>query len=171
MTPGFSLSGRLGIDFEASYTDGKFNHNLGDIQVDSNGTEFMFVRFTAAKTQGLAYIVGYDFTLGSGITTTLASAAPIALGVPQADLSAPDSGQTYSYGWVAVGGTGFEVRGVGSCSADVELFTTSVSGLLNSAISGAKRVEGAKFTTTCTADSALTAAFSLNQRLNIGTDA
>lgn len=155
---GYSKGQVLGVDFTKTYTDGNFDYTPGQTLEDSAGTTFMFVRHTAAKTAGYAGIIDQNFTFGSVVTTSLTSAAPLALGVPQVDIEAPDSGQTYSYSWVAVKGP-MNVIGVNGCSADVELYTTSVGGTLNSLVSGNKKVFGLKFTTAVTAASTATAAY------------
>ena len=157
----FGVGQTLGIDFTKTDTNVlTSSFSLGERQLGSDGITYLRVRATAAKTRGLVYIVGSDFTVGNGITTSGVSVAPVACGVPQTTSLAPDSGETYSYFWVAVKGP-MSIAGVGSCAADVEVYTTSVAGLLNSAISGAKRLEGVKFTTAVTADSAVTAAFAV----------
>ena len=159
---GYSKGQTLGIDFTQTYTNGQFDFTPGETREDSAGTTFMFVRHTAAKTAGYAAIIDETFTFGSLITTTLTSTAPIALGVPQVDLEAPNSDQTYSYSWVAIAGP-MNVVGVNGCSANVELYTTSVGGTLNSLVSGNKKVFGLKFTTAVTAASTPTAAYGTNK--------
>lgn len=159
---GYAKGQTLGIDFTKSYTDGNFDFTLGETREDSAGTVFMFVRATAAKTAGYVGIIDKDFNFGSLITTTLTSTAPLALGVPQTTSVAPDSGQTYSYFWVAIAGP-MNVIGVNGCSADVELYTSSVGGTVNSLVSGAKKVFGLKFTTAVTAASTATAAYATSK--------
>ena len=149
----------IGVDFEKTYTDGTKEFQLGDEILGSDGTTYKFVRFTAAKTKGKAYIIGSDFTLGNGLAIAEQTSAPLAVGVPQVDLTAPDSDQTYSYGWVAVKGP-MQVFAAGNTSANTELYTSSLVGVLHSNVSGAKLVQGAKLTAAArSTSSALAAAF------------
>lgn len=168
----FALSGKIGVDFTKSYTDGNFPFRLGDVERGSDGITYMFVRATAAKTAGLVYILDDNFTVADGITTSGVSASPVALCVPQTTSTAPDSGQTYSYFWVAVAGalSVFEGRG-GTVSADVELFTTATAGIVDSFVTGtsAKRIDDLKFTATVTS-SALSAAYA-SRPISVPTDA
>lgn len=135
----------IGVDFEKTYTDGTLEHRLGDEIIGSDGTTFKFVRFTGAKTKGKVYIIGSDFTLGNGLAIAEQTSAPLAVGVPQVDLSAPDSDQTYAYGWVATKGP-MQVFAAGNTAANTELYTSSLVGVLHSNVSGAKLVSGVKLT-------------------------
>lgn len=159
----------LGVNFDNTITDGNYPFPLGTELLGNDGITYKLVRFTAARTRGLVYIIGSDFTLGNAITTSNSSASPVLLGVPQVDLLAPDAGVTHAYGWVAIDGP-LSVAGVAGATADQEIFTTSVGGLVNSLVAGAKRIEGLKFTSTVPTNSAVTAAFAA-QKLMIGTDA
>lgn len=166
----FNTDQTLGIDFTKTDTAAlTSSFALGERRLGSDGITYMRVRATAAKSQGLVYIVDNTFTVGNGITTSGVSVAPVACVVPQTTSLAPDAGETYAYFWAGVKGP-LSIAGVGSCSANVELFTTSTAGLLNSSISGAKRLEGVKFTSAVTTDSAVTAAFSVND-IGCSTDA
>ena len=168
----YATSGRLGVDFTKTYTDGLFPFSLGAQEVDNNGVVYRFCRATAAKTAGIVYILDDSFTVGGGITSTLASAAPVALCVPQTTTVAPDSGQTYADAWYATHGplSVFDGRG-GTTSADVELYTTATAGIIDSYVTGVtamKRIDDLKWTATPTS-SALSAAFA-SRAISIPTD-
>lgn len=157
---GFATSvPKLGTDFTKTYVDGKFQHTLGDEIIDSAGTTYKFVRFTAAKTKGLIYMIDHNFTLGSASTTALTSTAPFGYGVPQTDLTAPNSDQTYSYGFVAIKGP-MVLLDVTLPSADIELYTSSITGITQSNVGGGKAIDGLKFTSAATTVSAIRNAFS-----------
>lgn len=166
----FAIGGKLGVDLAKTYTDGVAPFQLGDEVTDSAGTTFKFVRFSAAKTTAVPYLIGSDFTLGNEATTAGVSVAPVGLGVPQVDLTAPDSGVSYSYGWVAIKGP-MSVFVAGATSANVEILTTSVSGMLASAGTG-KRVDGLRVITApgSIAVSALASAYSADT-IQVPTDA
>ncbi len=135
----------IGVDFEKTYKDGKLEHTLGDEILGADGVTYKFVRFTAAKTKGLVYIIDESFTLGSGLAISGQTSAPLVLGVPQINLEAPNSDQTYAYGWVAIKGP-FQVFAAGNTAANTELYTSSLTGVLHSNVSGAKLVHGIKLT-------------------------
>lgn len=160
----------LGVDFEKTYTDGKQPFSAGQEVLGSDGTVYKFVKFTAAKTLGVPYLIGSDFVLGNEVTTAGVSVAPVGVGVPQVALTAPDAGISYAYGWVAIKGP-MSVFVAGACSANVEILTTSVSGMLASAGVG-KRIDGLKVTSApgSIAVSALATAFAATE-ITVPTDA
>ena len=145
----FAISPPLaGVDFTKSYRDGHPQFTLGTEILASDGVTYKFVRFTANKSAYSPYIIGYDFTLGSVVSTSSISVAPLAAGVPQTDLAGPDSGVTYSYGWVAVKGP-FQAwtanSTAGGIGVDTELYVSSfASGAFHSLVSGLKQFEAVK---------------------------
>lgn len=159
----FNTGLKLGVDFTKTYTDGLTPFQPGETQTRDDGVVFMHVKFTAAKTAGLCYIIDKDYIVQTGVVTSDATSAPLKLGTFQTSTTAPDSGVTYSWGWIAIEGP-FQMWGTQSgagAAANSELFTTSNIGqLFSSNISGtAAQVHGVKFTTAVTAFSTMTNAF------------
>lgn len=162
-----ATSGRAGIRLEE--TDSGINEfDLGVEETSKDGITFKRVRFTAAKDLGTPYIIGSDFTVGNALTTAGTSVAPVALGVPQVAFAAPDAADTYAYGWIAVKGP-LAATGIAGCSADIETYTSSTSGQIGSLVSGAKRIEGFKFTAAVTQSTTPTAGLA-TQYLGVSND-
>lgn len=139
-------------------TSGVPEFELG-FEVDRGGITYRYVRASAALDRGKVYILGRDGTVGSALSHSTHTAAPLSLGVPQVAFAAPTSPATYTFGWVAVKGR-FGLETPSNCSADVELFSTSVSGILHStAGASGKRVDGVKLTTAASVASALNNAY------------
>jgi hypothetical protein len=130
-------------------------YELGS-EVKRGGCTYRYVRTAGALDRGKGYILDRDSTAGSAISSSNQTSAPIALGFPQVAFAAPTSPATYSYGWVAVSGK-FQIEVPGNCSANVELLSTSVGGILHS--TGSKRVDGIKITTAASVASAMNNAF------------
>lgn len=116
------------------------------------GITYVYARTTAALEAGKVYILSRDGTVGSALSTSNQTGAPLRLCVPQIAVAAPTSPATYSFAWVAVKGP-IVLMTPNNATADVELFTTSVAGQLH--ISGGKLVSGLKLTTAATTSSAL----------------
>jgi hypothetical protein len=165
----YSVSPTANINLEKTYSSGEAPVALGTEVVGSDGATYQLVKFQAGKDKGKVYVIGDDFELTDGLTTTGTSAAPLGLGVPQVALDAPDAGVTFAFGFVAIKGA-FKLFDTLQPAADVELFTTATAGILNSNTAGAKRLEGVKFTEAAVGASELRNAFS-HLPLGVSTDA
>lgn len=157
---------RVGVDFtktDTSYPSAK----LGEEVLGSDGITYKYCRAAAAKTAGYMYKLDYDsggFTVSAtGVVNSDASAAPLALVVPQTTTSAPDSGFTYAYAWYAVKGPLKIIPVYGPVTgADTELSLCSVAGQLLASTTGLAFIPGLKLTAAATAASTLSQAYAAN---------
>lgn len=109
----------------------------------ANGDMFQYVSFSAAKAATKPHIVTSAFAATTEITTALAAAAPVELGVFLANTG------TEGYGWIQRAGLFPAVELATSVNPDVELFTTTTAGRLSSA-AGVGRVNALKNVGTAT---------------------
>lgn len=132
----------LGIDWTAVETTPQFT--LGELKQDRNGTQYQYVKASAALTVNETYIIPYTYTIASGnkLDQTTDDAAPVAVGVVQHS-SFTTSGQ---YGWIFVGPGVGSVKVLANCAADVPVYSTATAGALDDASASAKLVAGLKLT-------------------------
>lgn len=126
--------------------------NLGDTYVDENGTEYVYVKASGAKTAFLGYVLPSTYILGTGIIST-ATDQPLWVVWPQIAMADGE------YGWCAAKGN-FTITVAANCAANVELFCTTTAGVLDDASSSVEIVPGIKILTTVGGSQTATPAFS-----------
>jgi hypothetical protein len=88
----------------------------------SNGDLYQYVSFSAAKDAAKLYVVDAASAATDAVTTTIAEAAPIELGVFKAATGAA------GYGWIQRAGNFPEIELNSAVGANVELFTGTTAG-------------------------------------------
>lgn len=133
------MSDRTLLGVNVSSVDTSKAFALGTKEV-VGGNEYVYCSFAAAEGQYEAVGINEDFAAES-LTTTLAGAVPMAVGVVQVATSAA------SYAWVLIRGIG-RVLVAASCAKDVVLYTTATAGVLDDA--STTKVVGIRVDTTVT---------------------
>lgn len=105
-------------------------HTLGDKAVAEDGQEYVYVQAAEAISQ--YDFVGIDEDFAASQLTSTEAGDGWMIGVAQSALSADD------YGWVCVKGANLTGNVLGSCNADVALYTSGTAGYLDDATTGTK---------------------------------
>lgn len=126
----------LGFDPTATHDVPQFS--LG-FKVESNGSTYVYVRATAAKSRGLVYLLDQNFTLGNGSSTVT---TPTLAAVPQVSFATPATGYTYRYGWAIVQGEIPLLSAAASASANAKVYTTANAGVMGTSSSSQSFIPG-----------------------------
>ena len=111
-------------------------HALGTRVDGTDGTEWVYVRASAAFSQYDYVTIDETFRATAGIKSRVDDGHAIA--VAQAGFATGD------YGWVATGGHGaaLKVNVLPRCAADRTLYTTNTAGMLDDTASGQTKIGG-----------------------------
>lgn len=127
------ISSVIGASASATTTDLKFG--LGDRACGSSGTEWVYVQASGAITQYDAVAIDENYQ-AAALTDALAGAGH-QIGFAQVAFADNE------YGWVAIGGSDISCRVAASCLADTQMWSFTVSGVLDDASSaGAIEIHG-----------------------------
>lgn len=126
------ISGILGVDLTATPTTAAFA--LGTTTKGSDGTEWVYVQANAAITQYRA--VGIDENYQAALLTKAMVDDGWGIGFAQVAFADDD------YGWVATKGSNINCWCLGSCAADVALYSSGTAGALDDDASGQTKVDG-----------------------------
>ncbi len=129
----YVTSGCLGVDFTATPTAAGFV--IGTQVMGSDGTKWVYVQASGAITQYDAVAIDENYQAAS-MTKALADAGH-QVGFAQVAFADND------YGWIALEGSNISVRVAPSCAADVALYTTGSSGVLDDTSASQTKIEGA----------------------------
>lgn len=129
----FSTSGCLGVDLTATPTAAGFD--LGTVVMGTDSTKWVYVQANGAITQYDAVGIDENYQ-AAALTKTLADAG-LQIGFAQVAFADND------YGWIALEGSNISVRVAPSCAADVALYTTGSSGVLDDTSASQTKIEGA----------------------------
>jgi hypothetical protein len=129
--------GKIGSQFGTPTTAAEFK--LGECNVGSDGTEWVYVQASGAVSQYDAVAIDEDFQ-ARALTKALADAGHT-IGVAQAAFTDDQ------YGWVALKGTNISVNVLSSCASDSQLYTTGTSGKLDDASTNQTAIDGIVITT------------------------
>lgn len=129
----FATDGRAGVDYTKLDTSAEFK--LGQVSRGSDGTDWVYIKSTAAITQYDWVAIDEDFTALAG-TKALADVGHKVGWAQTARTS------TTSYGWVATGGSNIKGRVAQSCAPDAALYTTSTAGILDDTSASQTKILG-----------------------------
>ena len=133
------INGKIGGS--SSLTTTTQEHGLGDRATGSSGTCWVYVQASGAITQYDA--VGIDENYQAAALTDALAGAGHMIGFAQVAFADNE------YGWVAIEGSDIKVRAAISCVADGNLWSYTVSGVLDDATSaGAIEIHGVTTITT-----------------------
>lgn len=132
-----ATSAFVGANFGTPGTSADFS--VGSRAIGTNGTEWVYVKASAALTQYAAVAVDEDYNATS-LTKALADAGH-RVGWAQAAFAAND------YGWVAISGSNIQGRVAASCAADVALYTTATAGVMDDDPTAQTKLNGVRIVT------------------------
>lgn len=130
----FATDGRAGVDYTKLDTAAEFK--LGQISRGSDGTDWVYIKSTAAITQ-------YDWVAIDENFTALAGTKALADAGHKVGWAQTARTSTTSYGWVATNiGGALKGRVAQSCAPDVALYTTSTAGVLDDTSASQTKILG-----------------------------
>lgn len=143
------IDGLLDVDVSRQDVDGTPKFALGTCcKVKKQGSDhvatFRYVGLAAAKTKELVYEITSDYLVTDALTTTTDNDSPLALGVLEYTTAAPVSPVTKTYGWIQTSGNFAGVTLAADCAANVDLYASSGTGILDDSSSSASLVHGIK---------------------------
>lgn len=130
-----SYSGRLGVKY-ATIDGSNPVHNLGERDFGEHGTEWMYVKATAAIKQH--HCVGIDENWKASSVTKAIADDGWEVGFAQSAIT-----KGYHF-WACLQGSDIKCRVLKAAAADVKLYTTSTAGVLDDTSTSETIIEGVK---------------------------
>ena len=128
----FITSGTVGLNLTT--VDSTQRVELGKRVTATDGQQYVYVKAAEAITQYMFVAIDEDFN-ASKVTKALADAG-YEIGVAQTAFASAD------YGFVATKGSNLTGRVLGSCVADVALYTSGTAGVLDDSSTSQTKIDG-----------------------------
>lgn len=128
----FVTDGKIGIDLTATPTTPE--HPLGTRTVATDGQHFVYVQASGAITQ--YDVVGVDENFQAAAVTKAIVDDGWEIGTAQVAFADND------YGWIATKGSNLTINVLGSCAADVALYTSATAGSLDDTSASQTKIDG-----------------------------
>lgn len=132
----YPTSPKLGVQLKAAGNSTTANFGLGECVEGNSGTEWIYAQAAEAIEQ-------YDLvTIDEGYQASKATKAAVddghMIGAAQWAFASAE------YGWFGRRGTGddFKISALGACAADVALYTSGTSGVVDDDSSGQTKIDG-----------------------------
>ena len=130
----FLNDGTIGVNLGATpSTTSEFT--LGASHTGTDGTKWLYVKSAGAISQYDYVTVDEDMVATQGAKAGVDDGHIVAFA--QVAFSAADE-----YGWVALAGTGISTNVLGSCAADVALYTSGTAGALDDSSTSQTKIDG-----------------------------
>jgi hypothetical protein len=127
-------SGLLGVSIAATPSANDTGHTLGTRVTATAGQTYMYVKAGSAITQYAVVAVDEDYN-AYPINKTRADDG-WHIGAAQVAFASGD------YGWVAISGSEVTISALGSCAADVALYTSGTAGALDDTATSQTKIDG-----------------------------
>ena len=148
----------FGVDTTVEHNTPQFT--LGEKYVSPEGNLYRYVRAAAAKTIGLFYGIGKDFTVTA--TAIVKTERHALLGVPSFTTSAKATGYDYKHFWIQTAGNFPRIEAAAASADAAGVYTTATAGKVDDGDDTGKLIRGISFTAAA-GGAVATTAFAANE--------